>query len=85
MHVFFVSPPFGFKALQAAFNLPADDEEEARSRWQDAHLDPDQRDFSLADHKFKEVANQINNDINKVTSLTGSINQSINISLAEFP
>lgn len=61
------SPYSGFKALQAAFNLPTDvDEAEARSRWQDAHLDPDQRDFSMADHKFKEVANQINNDINKV-------------------
>ncbi|KAK7895603.1 hypothetical protein WMY93_020928 [Mugilogobius chulae] len=57
----------GTRALQAAFNLPSDvDPVEARSRWQDAHLNPDQRDFSLADHKFKEVANQINNDINKV-------------------
>lgn len=70
------------KALQEAFNLPPDvEEEEARSRWQDAHLDPDQRDFSLADHKFKEVANQINNDINKVTWLTPSISQSVNQSL----
>lgn len=57
----------GTKALQAAFNLPPHvDPAEARSRWQDAHLNPDQRDFSVADHKFKEVANQINNDINKV-------------------
>lgn len=57
----------GTKALQAAFNLPQNvDHAEARSRWQDAHLNPDQRDFSVADHKFKEVANQINNDINKV-------------------
>ncbi|KAJ0050146.1 hypothetical protein NL108_013161, partial [Boleophthalmus pectinirostris] len=57
----------GTKALQAAFNLPSDVEQaEAQSRWQDSHLNPDQRDFSLADHKFKEVANQINNDINKV-------------------
>lgn len=62
----------GTKALQAAFNLPPDvDEAEARSRWQDAHLDPDQRDFSMADHKFKEVANQINNDINKVCMPVG--------------
>lgn len=60
--------PFGFKALQAAFNLPSNvDQAEAQSRWQDAHLNPDQRDFSMADHKFKEVANQVNNDINKVT------------------
>ncbi|XP_047441523.1 DNA-directed RNA polymerase I subunit RPA1 isoform X2 [Mugil cephalus] len=57
----------GTKALQAAFNLPSNvDQAEARSRWQDAHLNPDQRDFSMADHKFKEVANQVNNDINKV-------------------
>ncbi|KAJ0002687.1 hypothetical protein NQD34_007836 [Periophthalmus magnuspinnatus] len=57
----------GTKALQAAFNLPSDVElAEAQSKWQDAHLNPDQRDFSLADHKFKEVANQVNNDINKV-------------------
>ncbi|KAM9833161.1 DNA-directed RNA polymerase I subunit RPA1 isoform 2-T2 [Syngnathus typhle] len=57
----------GTRALQTAFNLPPDvDEAEAKSRWQDAHLNPDQRDFSMADHKFKEVANQVNNDINKV-------------------
>ncbi|XP_053735910.1 DNA-directed RNA polymerase I subunit RPA1 [Synchiropus splendidus] len=57
----------GTKALQAAFNLPPDvTQAEAQSRWQDAHLNPDQRDFSMADHKFKEVANQVNNDINKV-------------------
>ncbi|XP_041846202.1 DNA-directed RNA polymerase I subunit RPA1 isoform X2 [Melanotaenia boesemani] len=57
----------GTKALQAAFNLPPDvDQAEAHSRWQDAHLNPDQRDFTMADHKFKEVANQVNNEINKV-------------------
>ncbi|KAM9357147.1 DNA-directed RNA polymerase I subunit RPA1 [Symphorus nematophorus] len=57
----------GTKALQAAFNLPSNvDLAEAQSHWQDAHLNPDQRDFSMADHKFKEVANQVNNDINKV-------------------
>ncbi|KAM6952648.1 DNA-directed RNA polymerase I subunit RPA1 isoform 2-T2 [Lycodopsis pacificus] len=57
----------GTRALQAAFNLPANvDQDEAQSRWQDAHLNPDQKDFSMADHKFKEVANQVNNDINKV-------------------
>lgn len=56
------------QALQAAFNLPSNvDQAEAQSRWQDAHLNPDQRDFTMADHKFKEVANQVNNDINKVT------------------
>ncbi|XP_068449232.1 DNA-directed RNA polymerase I subunit RPA1 [Clinocottus analis] len=62
----------GTKALQAAFNLPATvDKGEAQSRWQDAHLDPDQKDFSMADHKFKEVANQVNNDINKVCMPVG--------------
>lgn len=62
------SPPFDVsQALQMAFNLQPDiDPAEARSRWQDAHLNPDQRDFSMADHKFKEVANQVNNSINKV-------------------
>ncbi|KAM9850131.1 DNA-directed RNA polymerase I subunit RPA1 [Aulostomus maculatus] len=61
------SKKIGTKALQAAFNLPANvDHAEAQSRWQDAHLNPDQRDFSMADHKFKEVANQVNNHINKV-------------------
>uniref|UniRef100_A0A7N9AWF3 DNA-directed RNA polymerase subunit n=1 Tax=Mastacembelus armatus TaxID=205130 RepID=A0A7N9AWF3_9TELE len=62
----------GTKALQAAFSLPSGvDQAEARSRWQDAHLDPDQRDFSMADHKFKEVANQVNNEINKVCMPAG--------------
>ncbi|XP_061901289.1 DNA-directed RNA polymerase I subunit RPA1 [Entelurus aequoreus] len=62
----------GTKALQAAFNLPANvDETEAKSRWQDAHLNPDQGDFSIADHKFKEVANQVNNEINKVCMPAG--------------
>ncbi|KAJ8015168.1 hypothetical protein DPEC_G00023340 [Dallia pectoralis] len=57
----------GTKALQAVFNLPDTvDESEARGRWQDAHLNPDQRDFNMVDLKFKEVANQINNNINKV-------------------
>ena len=71
-HGFFLC--FYFQALQAAFQLPSDvDQAEARSRWQDAHLNPDQRDFSIADHKFKEVANQVNNDINKVLSLTSSL------------
>lgn len=62
----------GTKAIQAAFNLPSNvDQAEAQSRWQDAHLNPDQRDFSMADHKFKEVANQVNNDINKVCMPVG--------------
>ena len=53
-----------------AFNLPDNvDPAEARGRWQDAHLNPDQRDFNLADMKFKEVANQVNNGINKVRAL----------------
>ncbi|MEQ2177374.1 hypothetical protein GOODEAATRI_002830, partial [Goodea atripinnis] len=64
----------GTKALQAAFRLPPNvDPAEARSRWQDAHLSPDQRDFSMADHKFKEVANQVNNEINKISCLLGQI------------
>lgn len=58
---------FFFQALLSAFNLPSDvAQAEAQSRWQDAHLNPDQRDFSMADHKFKELANQVNNDVNKV-------------------
>ncbi|XP_037531337.1 DNA-directed RNA polymerase I subunit RPA1 [Nematolebias whitei] len=62
----------GNNALQLAFNLQPDiDPAEARSRWQDAHLNPDQRDFSMADHKFKEVANQVNNSINKVCMPVG--------------
>ncbi|XP_029021337.1 DNA-directed RNA polymerase I subunit RPA1 isoform X2 [Betta splendens] len=62
----------GTKALLAAFNLPSSvDEAEAQSRWQDAHLNPDQRDFSMADHKFKELANQVNNDVNKVCMPVG--------------
>uniref|UniRef100_A0A665T9M1 DNA-directed RNA polymerase subunit n=1 Tax=Echeneis naucrates TaxID=173247 RepID=A0A665T9M1_ECHNA len=62
----------GSRALQAAFNLPSNvAQTEAKSRWQDAHLNPDQRDFSIADHKFKEVANQVNNDINKVCMPVG--------------
>uniref|UniRef100_A0A3Q2W006 DNA-directed RNA polymerase subunit n=1 Tax=Haplochromis burtoni TaxID=8153 RepID=A0A3Q2W006_HAPBU len=62
----------GTKALQAAFNLPSNVvQAEAQSRWQDAHLNPDQRDFITADHKFKEVANQVNNDINKVCMPVG--------------
>ncbi|XP_068181664.1 DNA-directed RNA polymerase I subunit RPA1 [Antennarius striatus] len=62
----------GTKTLQAAFNLPPNvGQADARSRWQDAHLNPDQRDFSTADHKFKEVANHVNNDINRVCMPVG--------------
>ncbi|KAK0133909.1 DNA-directed RNA polymerase I subunit RPA1 [Merluccius polli] len=66
------SQKLGTRALQMAFNLPDNvDPAEARSRWQDAHLNPDQRDFNLADMKFKEVANQVNNGINKVCMPAG--------------
>ncbi|CAL8264335.1 unnamed protein product [Lota lota] len=66
------SQKIGTRALQMAFNLPDNvDPAEARSRWQDAHLNPDQRDFNLADMKFKEVANQVNNGINKVCMPAG--------------
>lgn len=55
------------QALQAAFNLPASaGDAEARERWQDAHLNSDQRDFNMVDLKFKEEVNQVNNNINKV-------------------
>uniref|UniRef100_A0A672TEL7 DNA-directed RNA polymerase subunit n=1 Tax=Sinocyclocheilus grahami TaxID=75366 RepID=A0A672TEL7_SINGR len=55
------------QALQAAFNLPAAaGVTEARERWQDAHLNTDQRDFNMVDLKFKEEVNQVNNNINKV-------------------
>ncbi|KAI4894429.1 hypothetical protein NFI96_010484 [Prochilodus magdalenae] len=57
----------GVKALQAAFNLPANAEEtKGRDLWQDAHLNIDQRDFNMVDLKFKEEVNQVNNNINKV-------------------
>ncbi|KAM6924020.1 DNA-directed RNA polymerase I subunit RPA1 [Xenentodon cancila] len=62
----------GTKALQAAFSLSRNvGQAEAQSRWQDAHLNPDQRDFSMSEHKFKEVANQVSNDINKVCMPVG--------------
>lgn len=94
MDVWLTCPPLTVpQALQAAFNLQPDvDPAEARSRWQDAHLNPDQRDFSTADHKFKEVANQVNNEINKViqhcwcqfswaTNLTSSVSLLFVVSL----
>ncbi|KAM6953305.1 DNA-directed RNA polymerase I subunit RPA1 [Aplochiton taeniatus] len=62
----------GTKALQAAFNLSANvTDAEARGLWQDAHLNPDQRDFNMVDLKFKEVANQVNNAINQVCMPAG--------------
>lgn len=55
------------QALRAAFNLPESAPvDEARERWQDAHLNTDQRDFNMVDLKFKEEVNQVNNNINKV-------------------
>ncbi|KAL4660961.1 DNA-directed RNA polymerase I subunit RPA1 [Arapaima gigas] len=57
----------GAKALRGAFGLPPTvAESEARGRWQDAHLSPDQRDVNMVDLKFKEEVNLINNNINKV-------------------
>ncbi|KAK1175439.1 DNA-directed RNA polymerase I subunit RPA1 [Acipenser oxyrinchus oxyrinchus] len=57
----------GSKAVRAAFNLPDTATViEARDKWQDAHLNKDQRDFNMVDLKFKEQVNQVSNDINKV-------------------
>ncbi|MBN3323709.1 RPA1 polymerase, partial [Atractosteus spatula] len=57
----------GAKAVRAAFNLPETvPESEARDKWHDAHLSPDQRDFNMVDLKFKEQANLVSNGINKV-------------------
>ncbi|XP_056626087.1 DNA-directed RNA polymerase I subunit RPA1 [Triplophysa dalaica] len=62
----------GSKALRAAFNLPESAPvDEARERWQDAHLNTDQRDFNMVDLKFKEEVNQVNNNINKVCMPAG--------------
>ncbi|ETE68981.1 DNA-directed RNA polymerase I subunit RPA1, partial [Ophiophagus hannah] len=57
----------GIKAIRAAFNLSQTSScEELRSKWQDAHLQKDQRDFNMIDLKFKEEVNCCNNKINKV-------------------
>ncbi|XP_062988010.1 DNA-directed RNA polymerase I subunit RPA1 [Elgaria multicarinata webbii] len=57
----------GTKAIKAAFNLPkASTCEEVRSKWQDAHLLKDQRDFNMVDLKFKEEVSYCSNEINKV-------------------
>uniref|UniRef100_F7GAY7 DNA-directed RNA polymerase subunit n=1 Tax=Monodelphis domestica TaxID=13616 RepID=F7GAY7_MONDO len=56
----------GFRAIKAAFGLPdATTPEDAQTRWQDAHLSKDQRDFNMVDLKFKEEVNHYSNEINK--------------------
>ncbi|XP_067838456.1 DNA-directed RNA polymerase I subunit RPA1 [Heptranchias perlo] len=57
----------GAKAVRNAFNLPESAScDEARDKWQDAHLSKDPRDMNVVDLKFKEEVNQYNNQINKV-------------------
>ncbi|CAN2388405.1 negative regulation of protein localization to nucleolus [Pristimantis euphronides] len=57
----------GGKAVRAAFNLSQmASDEEAREKWEDAHLNKDQRDFNMVDLKYKEEVNQFSNEINKV-------------------
>uniref|UniRef100_A0A4W3IZN1 DNA-directed RNA polymerase subunit n=1 Tax=Callorhinchus milii TaxID=7868 RepID=A0A4W3IZN1_CALMI len=57
----------GARAVRNAFNLPESATcDEARDKWQDAHLSKDPRDVSMVDLKFKEEVNQYNNQINKV-------------------
>ncbi|XP_040191174.1 DNA-directed RNA polymerase I subunit RPA1 [Rana temporaria] len=57
----------GGKAVRAAFNLSEmASDEEAKGKWEDAHLNKDQRDFNMVDLKFKEEVNQFSNEINKV-------------------
>ncbi|XP_063781050.1 DNA-directed RNA polymerase I subunit RPA1 [Pseudophryne corroboree] len=57
----------GGLAVRAAFSLsPVSSDEEARGKWQDAHLNKDQRDFNMVDMKFKEKVNEFSNEINKV-------------------
>ncbi|KAM6452106.1 DNA-directed RNA polymerase I subunit RPA1 isoform 1-T1 [Liasis olivaceus] len=57
----------GTKAIRAAFNLSQTSScEELQSKWQDAHLHKDQRDFNMIDLKFKEEVNCCSNEINKV-------------------
>uniref|UniRef100_A0A5F8GSU8 DNA-directed RNA polymerase subunit n=1 Tax=Monodelphis domestica TaxID=13616 RepID=A0A5F8GSU8_MONDO len=56
----------GFRVRRAAFGLPdATTPEDAQTRWQDAHLSKDQRDFNMVDLKFKEEVNHYSNEINK--------------------
>ncbi|KAM3939452.1 DNA-directed RNA polymerase I subunit RPA1 [Leptodactylus fuscus] len=62
-----VSPLCGGRAVRAAFNLSSlASDEEAKEKWEDAHLNKDQRDFNMVDLKFKEEVNQLSNEINKV-------------------
>ncbi|XP_075712742.1 DNA-directed RNA polymerase I subunit RPA1 isoform X2 [Rhinoderma darwinii] len=57
----------GGKAVRAAFNLSRlSSDEEAKGKWQDAHLNKDQRDSNMVDLKFKEEVNQFSNEINRV-------------------
>ncbi|KAM5193373.1 DNA-directed RNA polymerase I subunit RPA1 [Mantella aurantiaca] len=57
----------GGRAVRAAFNLSdMASDEETQGKWQDAHLNKDQRDFNMVDLKFKEEVNQFSNEINKV-------------------
>ncbi|XP_040275191.1 DNA-directed RNA polymerase I subunit RPA1 isoform X2 [Bufo bufo] len=57
----------GGKAIRAAFNLSQlASDEEAKEKWENAHLSKDQRDFNMVDLKFKEEVNLVSNEINKV-------------------
>ncbi|XP_048373560.1 DNA-directed RNA polymerase I subunit RPA1 [Sphaerodactylus townsendi] len=57
----------GKKTIKAAFNLLETSTcEQAKGKWQDAHLDKDRRNFNVVDLKFKEEVNRYNNEINKV-------------------
>ncbi|XP_078079617.1 DNA-directed RNA polymerase I subunit RPA1 isoform X2 [Mustelus asterias] len=57
----------GAKAIRNAFNLAESaSSDEARDKWQNAHLSKDPRDMNVVDLKFKEEVNQYNNEINKV-------------------
>ncbi|XP_036604435.1 DNA-directed RNA polymerase I subunit RPA1 [Trichosurus vulpecula] len=56
----------GSRAVRAAFNLPDTAScEDMQTKWQDAHLSKDQRDFNMVDLKFKEEVNHYSNEINK--------------------
>ncbi|XP_066429086.1 DNA-directed RNA polymerase I subunit RPA1 [Eleutherodactylus coqui] len=57
----------GGKAVRAALNLsPLTSDEEVRDKWEDAHLNKDERDYNMVDLKYKEEVNQFNNEINQV-------------------
>ncbi|KAM4808840.1 DNA-directed RNA polymerase I subunit RPA1 [Rhinophrynus dorsalis] len=56
----------GGRAVRAAFSLSQmASDDEAKEKWQDAHLSKDQRDFNMVDLKFKEEVNQFSNKINQ--------------------